>query len=207
VTIAEAMHGAWEHFDRIPGWGFAVTGGAIAAPALVTPIGETLSFNTVVHAIGVVVGVLSVLWPLVRKLIKDSDRKTERVVAAQGEAITVELANRLTREMAQLRRENAEAARQSATVTPRLVSIDATLRDVGDVRGELQGMAYQVGELANRTTRNERDISALHTWKREHLEQHKKGDELLKQWAVEFKRLQGSEDTPPSGWDLKKEKP
>lgn len=198
-ALSEFLHVLSVRLEHVPSWAIFLGGGVIAAPAIATPMGDGLDFKSIVHGLGVVIGTIGLLWPAVRTMIRKSDTRTAQKVDESQAQIVSQLSERFDSfEQAQADRNKA-----LASLGPRLVSIDTTMRDVGDVRSDLTGMAFQVGELATDVKTLKNGMDALHHWKRQHDEHHRKGDELLKQWAEELKRRRLSDPnlTPPTGWD------
>lgn len=149
---------------------------------------------------------LAVFANHVRKLINKSDEKTAATVNASQQAMSVDVAKAIQAEMRILRQENANREGSSVSVSSQLNQINRRLVEQGDVHGELQGMAFQMGEMNVRQSKMERDVNSLHAWKRELEPWRMKADALMAQWKEERKRsierralTSDDKDTPPAG--------
>lgn len=179
-----------------------VSAGVLAADELPGLEGAPRWVKTLVIVL-TVLSCIAAFFRHMRRLIKDSDDKTENVVAQSKAAITTDLAGALRKEMAILRQEQSEREKRDSGVTSQLAGISNRLREQGDVHGELQGMAFQMGEMDNRVKKTERDLNALHAWKREVEPWRDQADALLKLWKEEVRKRKISamddQDTPPTG--------
>lgn len=177
----------WHHFESRPGLGYLVSSGAVTVASVgAGSLTQGEAMLVIAKDLGLLAGAVLALVGAMKHLIARSDRKTEKVVAAQAANMAEDVATVLRRDLESFRGEQYEKNRAQAT------------------REELLGMAGHVGGLDQRVAGVEHDLNALHAWKRETETWMADADVLLKTWRQEMlsKKLQ-----PPDGWTEDPTKP
>jgi hypothetical protein len=138
------------------------------------------------------------LWPLLRGLSRRSDENTKQAVSIATETASTQLMATLKLEMAIMRREQTDKDKITAGVLHQLTGLHNALREFGDIRDEMQRLTSTVGGIDERVRKTQRDLNALHNWRRDLAGWHTKIEALWETWMAENGGTPPSAPKPPA---------
>jgi len=112
-----------------------------------------------------------------RRAISESDNRTKTVVTAAHQ----ETAAALAKQFEQFRREQSAKDKAQEPIAPQLYALRKQMVDMGDLSEQVHASAFEIGELRNRQEKAEKDLNALHAWKREMMPWRQQMDEWRKE--------------------------